>query len=237
MGLIIGAYRISAGEVLYALAGLAEGAQQVVVWNIRLPRIAASLSMGRGLAMSGLFIQTMLRNPIGSPTTLGIGYRGVRGIESTERHYLPMLWSSVNNAAEKLQSKLGSHLFMDKEMLLVLDPDTVFLDGGGLRLAQQDYQKHTAFYRALGAFRERRVFVLFPFNAYATNIETALVNAYAVGKILYPDRFADVDLEIKAGDIYRFFTGADSYREMAKVYQPLGSIAPFWQENRLGAGE
>jgi iron complex transport system permease protein len=51
----------------------------VVVWNIRLPRIAASLSVGWGLAIAGLFIQTLLRNPIGSQTTLGISQAAAFG--------------------------------------------------------------------------------------------------------------------------------------------------------------
>lgn len=67
-----GAYRIKFGNLLYSLAGLAEGVNQVVVWKIRLPRIAAALSVGWGLALSGLFVQTLLRNPIASPSTLGI---------------------------------------------------------------------------------------------------------------------------------------------------------------------
>jgi iron complex transport system permease protein len=67
-----GAYRIGFANLVHSLAGLSEGVDGVVLWKIRLPRIAASLSVGWGLAMAGLFTQTLLRNPIGSPSTLGI---------------------------------------------------------------------------------------------------------------------------------------------------------------------
>ena len=67
-----GAYPLSVSNVIQALAGLAEGPTQVVVWNIRMPRIIAALAVGWGLSLSGLSIQSLLKNPLGSPSTLGI---------------------------------------------------------------------------------------------------------------------------------------------------------------------
>ena len=67
-----GAYSLSPHQVLRALFGTAGECADVVVWNIRLPRIVASLVVGWGLSVSGLSIQSMLRNPLGSPSTLGI---------------------------------------------------------------------------------------------------------------------------------------------------------------------
>jgi iron complex transport system permease protein len=52
--------------------GSAGESASVVIWNIRLPRIIASLIVGWGLSLSGLSIQSLLRNPLGSPSTLGI---------------------------------------------------------------------------------------------------------------------------------------------------------------------
>lgn len=68
----LGTYGLSAAKVMAALIGRAEGPATVVVWNIRLPRVAASVVTGWGLALAGLFIQSVLRNPLGSPSTLGI---------------------------------------------------------------------------------------------------------------------------------------------------------------------
>ena len=39
----------------------------------------------------------------------------------------------------------------------------------------------------------------FGYNWYANNYDTVLADAYAIGKLLYPDRFADVDPERNAG--------------------------------------
>ncbi|RLB54861.1 MAG: iron ABC transporter permease [Deltaproteobacteria bacterium] len=68
----VGSYRLSLSQLVRSLLGLEEGAPQVVIWNVRLPRIAAALVTGGGLGISGLAIQGLLRNPLGSPFTLGI---------------------------------------------------------------------------------------------------------------------------------------------------------------------
>lgn len=67
-----GAYDIPVLKLLRAAVEPAEDAGSVVVWKIRLPRIMASLVVGYGLALAGLFMQTLLRNPLGAASTLGI---------------------------------------------------------------------------------------------------------------------------------------------------------------------
>lgn len=43
-----------------------------VVWDLRLPRIAAALLAGCALGISGAVMQSILRNPLASPFTLGL---------------------------------------------------------------------------------------------------------------------------------------------------------------------
>lgn len=155
----------------------------------------------------------------------GIGYRGAHGIESTEQRYLPLEWTNSINLAHEISASLGSHVFSDKEVILRLNPDVIFIDGGGLELVRQDYRKKPDFYRNLKAFQSGNVYLLFPFNFYATNVETVVVDAYVVGKILYPEHFKDVDIESKAREIYRFFLKKDVYDEMKQFYgDPGGKI-------------
>ena len=59
-------------QVLRALLGLESGISNVVIWNIRLPRVVAGIVAGVGLAVAGCVMQTCLRNPLASPFTLGI---------------------------------------------------------------------------------------------------------------------------------------------------------------------
>lgn len=67
-----GAYEISIKDLLLALTGNGEAAHRTVIINIRMPRVISAIIAGWGLSLSGLCIQSLLRNPLGSPDTLGI---------------------------------------------------------------------------------------------------------------------------------------------------------------------
>lgn len=157
----------------------------------------------------------------------GIGYRGAHGIESTEQHYLPLDWTNSINLANEISAKIGSHVFSDKEVILKLNPDVIFIDGGGLELIRQDYLKKSDFYKNLKSFQDGSVYLLFPFNYYATNVETVIVDSYVVGKVLYPDRFQDVEIDAKAREIYKFFLGKDVYDSMKNLYGKPGEKVTF----------
>nr|CAD6437895.1 iron ABC transporter permease [Rhizobium sp. Q54] len=43
-----------------------------VIWNIRVPRVALAVLVGANLAIAGVLIQTLTRNPLASPQTFGI---------------------------------------------------------------------------------------------------------------------------------------------------------------------
>lgn len=67
-----GAYDIPVADIVRSLTGHCEGSSRIVIANIRLPRIAAAIVCGSGLSLAGLGIQSLLKNPLGSPSTLGI---------------------------------------------------------------------------------------------------------------------------------------------------------------------
>ncbi len=74
-----GSYYIPFMDVINTLSGSGEKTTQVVITNIRLPRVAAALLCGWGLSLSGLSIQSLLKNPLGSPITLGISHGAAFG--------------------------------------------------------------------------------------------------------------------------------------------------------------
>ncbi len=152
----------------------------------------------------------------------GIGMRGSQGIESSEKNFMPLEWAGARNIAKGVAASEGSHVFMSKEALLSANPDVIFIDAGGLALITEDFRKKPEFYHALKAFQTHQVVVLHPFNFYTTNIDTALTDAWAVGKTLYPDRFRDIDLKQKADEIYTFLVGASVYSRMERSFGALG---------------
>lgn len=154
-----------------------------------------------------------------------VGYKGVQGIESSDASFTPMEWAGAKNVAKEVSK--GKHLFIDKEKLLSLNPSIIFIDGGGLNLVKQDLEKRPEFYKGLRAFKDNKVYVLYPFNYYVTNVDTAIADAYAVGKLLYPEKFSEVDLPNKADEIYKFLVGKPVYKEMEQDFGPLGRVADF----------
>jgi iron complex transport system permease protein len=49
------------------------GVAHAIIWKLRLPRIVMAILVGCGLALAGTVFQAILRNPLASPYTLGIG--------------------------------------------------------------------------------------------------------------------------------------------------------------------
>lgn len=145
-----------------------------------------------------------------------LGFKGMHGIESSQGKFYIFEAVNARNVVDET-GKEGS-VMVDKEKILAWNPDYIFIDEGGLNLVKQDYAKNRQYYMSLKAFREGKVYGMLPFNYYWTNVETALANAYWVGKVLYPERFKDVDPVKKADEIYEFFTGRKLYSEMEKQY-------------------
>ncbi|MFO8000467.1 MAG: iron ABC transporter permease [Marinilabilia sp.] len=72
VGISKGSSGLSFIEVMNTLTGGGELVSQQVVFNIRLPRVLAAIVTGAALSVSGAAIQTVIRNPLGSPFTLGL---------------------------------------------------------------------------------------------------------------------------------------------------------------------
>src|ERR1700710_37563 len=67
----IGPVRLSPLAVIDALFGGGSDVQQVIVREIRLPRVILGLAIGAILGLSGAALQGLLRNPLASPSLFG----------------------------------------------------------------------------------------------------------------------------------------------------------------------
>jgi len=146
----------------------------------------------------------------------GLGARGTHGIESTQGRYALLDAIHAKNVVDET-GKTGS-IMIDKEKLLAWDPDFLFIDQGGFAAVLEDYQKNPTFYESLSAVQAGQVYAQLPYNYYNTNIDTAIADAYYLGKILYPAAFADIDPAQKADEIYRSLLGQPAYAQMAEAF-------------------
>lgn len=67
-----GSIRLSPGEILSTLFGGGNATSRAVLFEIRLPRIAAGVLVGVALGVSGAVMQCVLNNPLASASTLGV---------------------------------------------------------------------------------------------------------------------------------------------------------------------
>ncbi|WKY45079.1 iron ABC transporter permease [Eubacteriaceae bacterium ES2] len=67
-----GAFDLGSADIFKTLMSIGSEMSSVVVWRIRMPRIMAAMITGAGLAVAGCVMQNNLKNPIASPSTLGI---------------------------------------------------------------------------------------------------------------------------------------------------------------------
>ncbi|MFV0420673.1 FecCD family ABC transporter permease [Oleidesulfovibrio sp.] len=76
----LGAANIALRDVLGSLLGFSVPPRvDAIIWNIRLPQALAAVVSGAGLAVAGAAMQSILRNPLGSPFTLGISHAAAFG--------------------------------------------------------------------------------------------------------------------------------------------------------------
>ncbi|KEO92230.1 ABC transporter permease [Erythrobacter longus] len=70
--LLLGSVPLPLDRVVGALTFQASAGDQLVVWDIRLPRSLAAALVGAALGMSGAGLQGLLRNPLAEPGILGV---------------------------------------------------------------------------------------------------------------------------------------------------------------------
>lgn len=92
--------------VRQALAVLAGGTPERASWEsiillFRLPKALAAVGCGAALAMCGLMLQTLFRNPLAGPSVLGISSGSCLGVA------LVLMGSAIDNGGARLLQGLG----------------------------------------------------------------------------------------------------------------------------------
>ena len=157
----------------------------------------------------------------------GIAFKGPHGFQSTEPAYPPFLFVNARHVAYDPEKSLQElqHADVAKEKIVAWDPDVIFVDVATLQSDPQVnalYQlTHDPAYEALSAVKNGDVYGVLPYNWYTQNFGSIIAAAYFAGKILYPERFADVLPSEKADEIYLFLVGKAVFREMDDAFQGL----------------
>jgi iron complex transport system permease protein len=79
-GLAAGSVSVPVSELLTALAEPGHDAISDIVWKLRVPRVIAAFSCGGLLALAGVLMQVLLRNPLADPYVFGISGGAALGV-------------------------------------------------------------------------------------------------------------------------------------------------------------
>ena len=145
----------------------------------------------------------------------GVSFKGHHGFEGTEAYYGPFELIHANNLANTTDQTGAFNI--DVEQVLAWDPEVIFLDFNGMSLINEDYANNPDFYHALTAVQEGRVYSQISFRSSASNLETALADAYYAACIMFPEQFADVDPVEKAGEIFTMLLGTNPYEDLKEA--------------------
>ena len=152
----------------------------------------------------------------------GVSFKGHHGFAGTEAGYGPFALIHAKNLADTTGQNGAFNI--DLEQVLAWDPDIIFVDFNGIPLINEDYAKNPDFYNALAAVQEGKVYSQISFRSSASNLETALADAYYAACVIYPEQFADVDPVAKAREIFETLLGADPYDDLKEAGYEFCSI-------------
>ena len=145
----------------------------------------------------------------------GVSFKGHHGFEGTEAGYGPFALIGAKNLADTTGQTGAFNI--DLEQVLSWDPDIIFVDFNGKNLIAEDYANNPDYYNALTAVQEGKVYSQISFRSSASNLETALADAYYAACVIYPEQFADIDPVEKTGEIFEMLLGTNPYADLKEA--------------------
>ncbi len=118
LNISLGSVSIPFKETLSSLFGapLKNNTWEYIIWNYRIPKAFTAILVGGGLALSGLLMQTLFRNPLAGPFVLGISSGASLGaailIMGSSLISGFMAFELVNDVSLALAASIGSFLVL-----------------------------------------------------------------------------------------------------------------------------
>ena len=152
-----------------------------------------------------------------SPSVLAAGatFKGAHGIDGIYANYPVFEILKANDVANGITNKVGGFL-VDREQILVWNPQIIFVDAGSIDIIRAEYAQNPAFFNQLQAIRNGNLYQWPNSTWHSSNVEIPLASAYEVGALLYPDMFADIDINDKISEIFDTFLSEPDFWSVLK---------------------
>lgn len=151
----------------------------------------------------------------------GLGNWGKADIYSTSTSFPLFDISKVRYAIQGVKIDQGN---IDHEKLIASNPDKIILDTAGMDNMRKTYKKDPTAFQSLKAFQQNEVYLEMPFNAYYTNLEIALMDAYYIASVAYPEKYQGFDIAKKSNEISKAFLNVECYDAIKQMPKSEGGF-------------
>ena len=152
----------------------------------------------------------------------GLGNWGTTNHLMTAGKYAAFAAANIKNAAAGVGlEKIGE---IEDEMFVALGDsmDIMLIDAAAVKNIRPLYEEDEALFSSCRAWNSGEVYLEMAYNAYYTNYEIALANAWFAAKTAYPERFADIDMTEKLDEITEAFLGQRLAEQIYACEQSFG---------------
>ena len=159
----------------------------------------------------------------------GMMFYGPADLLRTTGNYLPFDLTRAKNVMPTNPTGNLQPYMTSLEDLIVASPDYIFIDAANVKLSKSEFEDNQCVLEEqIPAFKNHDVYTTFVYKYYGTNWENQLINVYFVGKVLYPDLYADINIQQKATEIWDLFFGIPLYYATVCDQQKPGPERVSW---------
>ena len=152
----------------------------------------------------------------------GLGNWGTTNHLMTSQSYAAFRVANIRNAVTDLGTNAVQAIEAEKFAALGDSIDVMLIDAAAVKNIAPLYQEDPALLDTCRAWQTGQVYLEMAYNAYYTNYEIALANAWFAAKCVYPDLFADVDMTTKTNEITKSFLGQELAEQIVTCPSSFG---------------
>ena len=137
----------------------------------------------------------------------GLGNWGTTNHLMTSQSYAPFRVANIRNVVTGLGTDGAAAIEEEKFVSLGEEMDILIIDAAAVKNIAPLYAEDPTLFDTCKAWQNGEVYLQMAYNAYYTNYEISLINAWFTAKAVYPEQFADISIEQKADRITEMFLG------------------------------
>lgn len=139
----------------------------------------------------------------------GLGNWGTTNHLMTSQGYAAFRVANIRNVVTDLGTDAVQAIEAEKFAALGGSMDVMLIDAAAVKNIAPLMQEDPTLLDTCKAWQTGEVYLQMAYNAYYTNYEIALANAWFAAKCVYPDLFTDVDMTAKTNEITKAFLGQE----------------------------